>query len=99
MSYADDVACIIEPDEVTLQRIFDHYQNLTETSGLKLNADKTELIQWASNNDRFKINYGGNNFELAACTEMKVNGMYISFDYENVNKKNFEKVSMKSSVN
>ena len=92
VSYADDVACIIEPDEVTLQRIFDHYQNLTETSGLKLNADKTELIQWASNNDRFKINYGGNNFELAACTEMKVNGMYISFDYENVNKKNFEKV-------
>ena len=44
VSYADDVACIIKSDKSNLQRIFNHYQDMTNTSGLNLNADKTEVI-------------------------------------------------------
>ena len=50
LAYADDIACLIKPDQVSLQKIFDHYSVLTEVSGLKLNADKTEII--SNGNDR-----------------------------------------------
>ena len=92
LSYADDVACIIDPNVTNLQKIFSHYQDMTDMSGLKLNADKTELIRWASNDNSYEIKYKDQTFTLAPCNDMKVNGLYVSFNLAEVNKKNFEKV-------
>ena len=44
LSYADDVACILRPTTQNVNRIFYHYERMTQLSGLKLNVDKTEII-------------------------------------------------------
>ena len=57
LAYADDVACIIHPDQNNLQRIFDHYQSMTNMSGLNLNADKTEIIRNGNETYNYSLNY------------------------------------------
>ena len=93
IAYADDVACIINSNKGNLQKIFDHYQEMSSVSGLNLNADKTEIIINSSvdvplNNMR----YNGKSFNIIPCQDMKVNGLQIGFDTEEVRKKNFQKV-------
>ena len=92
ISYADDVACIIKPGNSNLQRIFNHYQEMTDCSGLRLNADKTELISWLGNDQSYKIIYEGNEYNIAPCDNMKVNGLQIGFNLEDMRVINFEKV-------
>ena len=92
VSYADDVACIIKPGNSNLQRIFNHYQEMTDCSGLRLNADKTELISWLGNDQSYKIIYEGNEYNIAPCDNMKVNGLQIGFNLEDMRVINFEKV-------
>ena len=60
LAYADDIACLIKPEEYSLQQIFNHYEVLTRVSGLKLNADKTEIIS-KGGNSTFKAKYNGTN--------------------------------------
>ena len=45
VAYADDITCMIKPTNESLRRIFTQYERLTNISGLKLNADKTEIIK------------------------------------------------------
>ena len=92
VSYADDVACIIKPGNSNLQQIFNHYQEMTDCSGLRLNADKTELISWLGNDQSYKIIYEGNEYNIAPCDNMKVNGLQIGFNLEDMRVINFEKV-------
>ena len=92
VAYADDVACIIEPNQVTLQKVFSHYQNMSDVSGLNLNADKTEVICHLNSDRIFRAEYNSKIFNIQPCTEMKVNGLYISYDNDTVWKRNFEKV-------
>ena len=92
ISYADDVACIIKPGNSNLQQIFNHYQEMTDSSGLRLNADKTELISWLGNDQSYKIIYEGNEYNIAPCDNMKVNGLQIGFNLEDMRVINFEKV-------
>ena len=92
IAYADDVACIIEPGESNLQKIFDHYQNMYEVAGLKLNADKTEIITNRGNALEYEVTYNNNVVRLSPCNDMKVNGLIIGFQTETVRKKNFNKV-------
>ena len=56
VAYADDIACILKPNEDSLQKFFNNYDKLTEVSGLKLNADKTEIISSGGPNT-YKIMY------------------------------------------
>ena len=92
ISYADDVACIIRPDCKDIQLIFDHYQLLTESSGLKLNADKTEIITTLNNGAQFDIKYCNKIYEIIPLEDIKVNGLQIGFNIDNVRNKNFKKV-------
>ena len=92
IAYADDVACIIEPGESNLQKIFDHYQKMYEVAGLKLNADKTEIIANWGNALEYQVTYNNNVVNLTPCNDMKVNGLIIGFQTETVRKKNFNKV-------
>ena len=92
ISYADDVACIIRPDGKDMQLIFDHYQLLTESSGLKLNADKTEIITTLNNGAHFNIKYCDKTYDITPLEDIKVNGLQIGFDIDKVRTKNFKKV-------
>ena len=65
---------------------------MTDCSGLRLNADKTELISWLGNDQSYKIIYEGNEYNIAPCDNMKVNGLQIGFNLEDMRVINFEKV-------
>ena len=93
IAYADDVACIINPDKDNLQKIFDHYQEMSSVSGLNLNADKTEIIINGNVDESvYNMKYNGKSFNITPCEDMKVNGLQIGFDIEIVRQKNFQKV-------
>ena len=92
LAYADDIACLIKPEEYSLQQIFNHYEVLTRVSGLKLNADKTEIIS-KGGNSTFKAKYNGTNVMINICDRIKVNGIVLSYDFEAARKINIEKLT------
>ena len=81
-AYADDVSCLCKNDRTSLQAIFKEYERLTSLSGLELNAEKTELLKFASADKyiqappviSFNISYQGNNYDITSKTEVKING-------------------------
>ena len=91
VAYADDVACLIYPDNESLQKIFNHYDNLTNVSGLKLNADKTEIITKGSNTE-FRVTYQNQIVDINVCEQIKVNGIVMSYNYECARKNNIAKM-------
>ena len=92
VAYADDVACIIHPSKENLQKIFDHYQCMSNVSGLNLNADKTEIITNDTNTPHYNVKYNRKEFKVTPCSDMKVNGLVLGFDIENVRKINYTKI-------
>ena len=51
LAYADDVAIVTENNDESISQIFLEYMKLTRSSGLTLNADKTEILN-LSNSDK-----------------------------------------------
>ena len=92
LAYADDVACIIHPDQNNLQKIFNHYQNMSDLSGLNLNADKTEIIVNTNDQSNFELEYNLTKVNIIPYKNMKVNGLFIGYDSAEVRLKNFNKI-------
>ena len=87
LSYADDVNCIVKNDPITLREIFKEYERLTKASGLELNAEKTEILPFVSENlnlnkreMRFQFQYNQTNYDLLAVQVTKINGIEIQQD-------------------
>ena len=92
LAYADDVACIIPPDSNNLQKVFNHYQVMSELSGLNLNADKTEIITSNDLDNQYDIQYNRKYIKLSTCEYMKVNGVILGYNTDGARKKNFSKI-------
>ena len=88
IAYADDIACIVTPDEINIKKVFKHYEDLTNISGLKLNADKTEILQ-KNLTMRYDISYNGGHVCIKPVKEIKLNGIYLSFDEVEMSTKNY----------
>ena len=91
VAYADDITCMIKPTNESLKRIFTQYERLTNISGLKLNADKTEIIT-NNNSDSFIVTYQSQNYNLDPKTEIKVNGVQLGYEIETTRIRNIEKM-------
>ena len=91
LSYADDVACITKPSQRNLNIIFSHYEKMTEVSGLKLNADKTEQIQKVGNLN-YDVNYMGEQVRVKPSDIIKINGLHLSFEVTRANDLNLNKI-------
>ena len=91
VAYADDIACMINSDQNSLERIFLHYGHLTDLSGLKLNADKTEIIS-NSHNKSYSIVYQNPRYELDISSSMRVNGLTLTYDLPVLQSINFNKL-------
>ena len=91
VAYADDIACLIKPDTNTLQKIFEHYDNLTSVSGLKLNADKTEIISMGGNASH-EVSYNNLRVKIDILEQIKVNGLLLSYNNELARKENIRKM-------
>ena len=91
LSYADDVACITKPSQRNLNTIFSHYEKMTEASGLKLNADKTELIQKGGDSS-YDVSYMGGRTKVLPTSIIKINGLYLSYEVDKANELNLDKI-------
>ena len=91
LAYADDIACLINPDQQSLQKIFDHYDVLTSLSGLNLNADKTEIIN-KGGLEKYTVNYNGKTVEIKQCEMIKINGILLSYDTDQARENNIAKM-------
>ena len=91
LSYADDIACLIIPEQANLDAIFRHYENLTNVSGLKLNADKTEIIENLGSGS-YDINYMGKVSKVNASQVIKINGIQLSYDVASATQMNMNKI-------
>ena len=97
LSYADDVNCIVKNDQRTLNEIFKEYERLTNLAGLELNAEKTEILPFASENlnlnkqaMRFRFQYNQTNYDLCAVQVTKINGILFQQDEQAMKDSNLD---------
>ena len=91
VAYADDIACMIKPDITSLNGVFKQYERLSEVSGLKLNADKTEII--AKGGPRlFKVDYMHQTYTIIPKDNIKINGLIIGYDVDKCRDLNIRKM-------
>ena len=100
-AFADDVNCFVKNDMRSLQGIFDEYDRLSKLSGLKLNAEKTELLHLISTNRRkpnqplFSFSYGGERHDIAPKAEVKINGVLFHQEESRMRTRNVEEIAEK----
>ena len=92
LAYADDLTCLVK-DKKSIKLIFKEYENLSHSSGLLLNAEKTEIIRLGACNDaEIKVRYLNQSYKIDTTTEGKLNGIFISSDSDRAKQLNFNKV-------
>ena len=95
-AYADDVNGVLIDSEAALQAVFTEYQRLTTTSGLELNADKTELMRIGNQNENnYTIMYLGKQYRLTSSVKIKINGILFQNDRQEMLDTNVEAVISK----
>ena len=93
--YADDVNALVKANPTSIQNLFTEYEKFTESSGLMLNADKTEILRFKKRNQvvtEYNVRYRGNNYLLKSQNEIKVNGILFLQDPRAREVRNVEKV-------
>jgi hypothetical protein len=89
VGYADDITCITTNEIACKQAIFNEYEKFTNIAGLKLNADKTEIFNFAGGLYNYSdpltltnVTYLGSNYEIVPVNEIKINGIIMSKNVE-----------------
>ena len=89
VAYADDIAVITTNTNEAIKAIFREYDKLTKSSGLALNADKTEILNLSENgNSTTWVQYDSLNLEIKHCESTTVCGNYLSLDFNKMYEKN-----------
>ena len=91
VAYADDISCLVMPEKESLNGVFKQYERLTEVSGLKLNADKTEIIA-KGGTSVFEVRYLDQTYKLYPKESIKINGLIMGYDIESCRVRNIDKV-------
>ena len=77
LAYADDITIVCRNGN--LQPVFSEYERLSHVSGLKLNAEKTEILNLIlSQSNSNRITYMGLDYVLGRVDKMKVCGMCLA---------------------
>ena len=82
-SFADDVSVLTKRSETSIRKIFKEYENFLNSSGLILNADKTELLCFnkkRNHNFEIDVDYRGTRHRLVALDRVKINGIWLLQD-------------------
>jgi hypothetical protein len=92
--FADDISVICMDDKVSLNQVFREYQRLTDTSGLTLNADKTEILNLNPNinTKSYLVEYENKRIRIDSVLTLKICGIHFCKDVNeeynyNVNQK------------
>ena len=93
LAYSDDVAIITNNDDGNVSQIFMEYMKLTRSSGLTLNADKTEILNLSNSiKNRTYARYNEVGLSINHKQAITITGNYLTLDdndcyQENVIKK------------
>ena len=93
--YADDVNAIVKNDPKSIQAIFSEYGKFSSSSGLILNADKTEMLRFKKFNNTkrtFKVKYMDKEYSLSTTEGIKINGILFFQDPKIREERNVDKV-------
>ena len=92
--YADDVSVATKRTNDSIQSIFTEYETFSRSSGLFLNADKTEVLCFNGarlSNHQFEITYLGARYRLQGLERIKINGIIFQQDPAQRETRNVEK--------
>ena len=79
LSYADDVAIVCK--NWSLQHIFTEYERFSKVSGLVLNADKTEVMNFIESRYRIsRIKYLNRHIEVGRVDRIRICGIWLARD-------------------
>ena len=98
LSYADDVAVICRNG--SLQPIFTEYERFSTVSGLVLNADKTEVLNFIPSRFRSsRISYMGQRYDLNRVDRIRICGIWLTSDEREEYKLNvMDRISIMESM-
>jgi hypothetical protein len=81
-AFADNVNAICVGDRRNVWRVFEQSEKLTPRSGLKLNAEKTEMLASNTGRVRHMTGYCRKKFEIKTVKELKICGQWYCNDIE-----------------
>ena len=95
LAYADDIA-VLTKSNGSVKEIFKEYERLFHCSGLRLNADKTEILQLNGNvsSNSFNVRYLGQEISINPVEKIKVCGNHLLLD-----KKERYKLNITAKIN
>jgi hypothetical protein len=82
LGYADDITCLTVNQDRGKQEVFKLYEKFSNISGLYLNAEKTEILNFSSNGPAAHeasdiIRYCGQDYDIVPVKKIKINGLYL----------------------
>ena len=84
LAYADDIA-VVTKNVDSVNEIFREYERLFSCSGLKLNADKTEILKLSNNSisdATIRVRYLNDDVHLSTTDRIKITGNHLLLDRE-----------------
>ena len=93
--YADDINVVMRNTPRGVREIFREYEIFSAASGLVLNADKTEILNFNYDrrvNDAFQIQHRGTDVTLTSQDQVKINGILMLQDTDRREELNVQKV-------
>ena len=100
LAYADDIAVLTKRGMINT--VFEEYERLFNNSGLKLNADKTEILHLDKSNAleiNVDVSYLNNSVALMSTNKIKICGNYLLHDASERYKLNvIEKIELLKKV-
>jgi len=94
--YADDITILIENDHRSVKAIFQEYEKFSKSSGLYLNADKTEIFTIKPTpRDNFTVKYCNQSVTITLQQQIKINGIWLHQDYPEMQRLNYDEIIIK----
>lgn len=92
--YADDISLLVLNDHATIRAIFKEYERFSTTSGLFLNADKTEFLRIGDiGPNNIVVTYNGDTVRLDSIERIKINGIWLHNHYKTMQDINYSEIS------
>lgn len=97
--YADDINLVIKNDIISIREVFKEYEKFSRSSGLFLNADKTEIMKIScEGKETYQTKYCEQEITLESKNEINVNGIIFNNDVKKMIALNYENVLEKLQV-
>jgi len=101
-AFADDVASLVRNDIVSIRELFKEYEKFSKSSGIHLNADKTEILNVLGREESHEITYDKQCVKIDTKKEVKVCGKTFStcqkIEMERNNEKKIAKLEKQLTI-